>query len=834
MIMNRETTLEGTKEKQIIDWLEEQCKMESLVNERKEIAYAPGWPGIPSKWTSATKNGVGTAINPASKVWFTMSHGIINEIYYPQVDQACTRDMELIVTDGNNFFSEEKRDTYHQVEYLAEGAPAYKLINTCKKGYFRIEKEVITDPHRDTFLQKIKFIPLKKDINDYKLYVLIAPHIGNFGSGNTAWTGHYKGLPMLFAERTNALAMACSIPFLNMSVGFVGNTDGWLDLKRHKKMQWFYQRAENGNIAMVAEINLKDAQENGNEIILAVGFGRNSTEAGQRARASIIEGFEAAKQFYIKEWTEWQKDLFNHKAIKKSAKDLYRISTMVLRSHESKRHPGGFIASLSIPWGYSRGDDDLGGYHLVWPRDLVHTSTGLIAAKAGADARRVLHYLMVTQEEDGHWPQNMWMDGFPYWTGVQMDQTASPILLMDLASREGILETDDLRHLWPMVKKAASYIVANGPVTDQCRWEENSGYSPYTLAVEIAALLIAADFADVNNEHEMAEYLRQTADFWNDNIEKWIYRTNTELAQKVGVEGYYIRVASAERSDGHPAYNDTITISNRLPGENIIAAENLLSVDALALVRFGLRDPYDPRILNTIKVLDELTKKDTPHGPCWYRYNSDGYGEKTNGEPFDGTGIGRPWPLLTGERGHYEVAAGNIKEAKKMLRTVESFANEGGMLPEQIWDTEDIPSKELFFGKATGSAMPLAWAHAEYIKLCRSIKMKQVFDMPPQTKERYLEDKTTSEFMVFRFSRKSKTIPQGKNFRIETFAPARVRYTTDNWNTCHDSESRATGLNIFVTDIQLKHLTPGNKIIFTFYWPDSGKWEGVDFEAIIS
>jgi glucoamylase len=831
--MDRETTLEGIAEKKVNTNIQEHGEDRAFLSDRKEISYAPGWPGIPSKWTSATKNGVGTAINNASKVWFTMSHGIINEIYYPQVDQACTRDMELIVTDGHDFFSEEKRDTNHQVEYLAEGAPAFKLINTCKQGNYRIEKEVITDPHRDTFLQKIKFIPLKKDINDYKLYVLIAPHIGNFGSGNTGWTGHYKGLPMLFAERTNALAMACSIPFVNMSVGFVGASDGWQDLQRHKKMKWFYQRAENGNIAMIAEINLKDAQENGNEIILAVGFGRNSTEAGQRARASIIEGFDAAKDVYIKEWSQWQEGLYNHKTIRKSAKDMYRISTMVLRSHESKRHPGGFIASLSIPWGYSRGDDDLGGYHLVWPRDLVHTSTGLIAAKAGADARRVLHYLMVTQEEDGHWPQNMWMDGFPYWSGVQMDQTASPILLMDLASREGVLATEDLRHLWPMVKKAASYIVANGPVTDQCRWEENSGYSPYTLAVEIAALLIAADFADVNNEPQMAEYLRQTADFWNDSIERWIYRTDTDLARRVGVDGYYIRVATAEGSDGFLPEEDIITISNRLPGENTLYAENLLSVDALALVRFGLRDPQDPKILNTIKVLDEIIKKDTPFGPCWYRYNEDGYGEKTNGDPFDGTGLGRPWPLLTGERGHYEVAAGNIKEAKRMLKTIESFANEGGMLPEQIWDAEEIPSKELFFGKATGSAMPLAWAHAEYIKLCRSIKMKQVFDMPPQTKERYIEEKTISDYMVFRFNRKCKTIPQGKDFRIETFAPASVRWSSDNWKTYQDTKSADTGLNIYVTDIPSKHLQAGNKIKFTIFWPETGKWEGVNFEATI-
>jgi glucoamylase len=804
--------------------------IKAIENQYPKDFFAPGWPGISSRWTSAAKNGVGTALNVASKVWFTMSHGMINEIYYPQVDQACTRDMGLIVTDGKTFFSEEKRNTKNHIEFLAEGVPAYKLINTCLEGKFKIEKEVITDPSRDSVLQRIKFIPLKKELNEYHLFALLAPHIGNFGSGNTGFIGEYKGMPMLFAERFGvAVAMSCSIPWKNMSVGFVGTSDGWQDLRRHKKMKWKHKKAENGNIALTGEIDLHKAQEQ--EIIIAIGFGRNTAEAGQRARASIFEGFDAAKKLYIKEWQTWQNGLFNYKTIKKSSKDLYRISTAILRSHESKRHPGGFIASLSIPWGFAKGDDDLGGYHLVWPRDMVHTAGGLLAAKAGEDARRVLNYLMVTQEEDGHWPQNMWMDGFPYWNGVQMDQTASPILLIDLASREGVLETTDLHHLWPMVKKAAAYLVKNGPVTDQCRWEENAGYTPYTLATEIAALLIAADYAEVNNEPRLADYLRETADYWNENIEKWIYVTDTDLAREIGVEGYYIRVASAEKPDGSKPEKDIITITNRLPGENIIDAKYLVSIDALALVRYGLRDPHDPKILNTLKVLDALLKVETPAGPCWKRYNGDGYGEYKDGRPFDGTGRGRPWPLLSGERGHYEVAAGNLKEASKLLRTMEGFANEGGMLPEQIWDDKDIPEKELFFGKATGSAMPLAWAHAEYIKLCRSIKLKHVFDMPPQPRERYVEEKVCSEYEVFRFARKCKTMASGKKIRLEVFAPTVVKWTTDNWETSHETASVDYGVGVHITNIDTKKFAVGTVITFTFYWPEVNRWEGIDFKV---
>ncbi|MFP3581742.1 hypothetical protein SB659_19475, partial [Arthrobacter sp. SIMBA_036] len=90
---------------------------------------------------------------------------------------------------------------------------------------------------------------------------------------------------------------------------------------------------------------------------------------------------------------------------------------------------GAIIASLSIPWGSSKGDDDLGGYHLVWTRDLVETAGGLLAAGAHADALEVLDYLVATQEADGHWVQNSWLDGRPYWKGIQMDETAFPILL---------------------------------------------------------------------------------------------------------------------------------------------------------------------------------------------------------------------------------------------------------------------------------------------------------------------------------------------------------------------------------------------------------------------
>ncbi|HSB01135.1 MAG TPA: glucan 1,4-alpha-glucosidase, partial [Anaerolineales bacterium] len=711
-------------------------------------SIATGWPGIPPRWTSSAKSGVGTALNHSSRVWFTLSHGIFDEIYYPRVDQACTRDMGMIVTDGKDFFSEEKRQTTQQIEPLAEGVPAYKLTNTCLAGHYRIEKEILADPHRDVVLQQTKFTPLKGNLDDYHLYVLLSPHLGNEGAKNTAWLGDYKGVTMLFAQRDgNALALACSAPWLKCSTGFVGVSDGWQDLSQHKQLTWTYSRAENGNVALTGEVDLSQSRGN---FTLALGFGLNPAEAGQRALASLLSGFVEARSNYIHEWQSWLNTL-TPLSIKDSPGErasLYKVSAAVMRMHESKRFPGGLIASLSIPWGFSKGDDDLGGYHLAWPRDLVESAGGLLAIGAHADARRVLYYLQVTQEKDGHWPQNMWLDGSPYWGGIQMDETAFPILLVDLARREKALNASDLTRLWSMVRKAARFLVCNGPVTPQDRWEEDPGYSPFTLAAEISALLAAAELAELNQEPEIAAYLRETADAWNDTIEHWIYVSGTDLASQVGVDGYYVRIAQPEVAESASPAQGFVPIKNRPPGQSLEPSAHIVSPDALALVRFGLRSANDPRIINTVKVIDALLKTETPRGPVWHRYNDDGYGEHADGEPFDGIGIGRAWPLLTGERAHYELAVGNRQEAIRLLHTFEAFANEGGLLPEQIWDAPDIPEKELIFGKPSGSAMPLVWAHAEYVKLLHSIQDGHIFDMPPQTAKRYLDSKIDSVYVL--------------------------------------------------------------------------------------
>jgi glucoamylase len=798
------------------------------------IRFAPGWPGIPPRWTSSLKSGAGTALNQHSKVWFTVSHGILNEVYFPRVDQACTRDMGFMVTNGSDFFSEEKRHCTFENRAFEDGVPALELTNTDVSGRYRIHKEVLTDPYRNVVIQKVRFEPLQGQLSDYKLYALLSPHLANCGADNTGWIGDYKGVPMFFASREGvALSLASSAPWKKMSVGFVGTSDGWQDISEHFQMQWEYTRAENGNIALTGEIDL--AACNG-EFMLALGFGGIWTEAGQHARSTLFEDYDELRQHFVAQWKNWQTTLLKLDQPRRQF-DLYRASTAVLRTHESKDFLGGIIASLSIPWGFNKGDEDLGGYHLVWPRDLVETAGALLAAGAVVDAARVLRYLEVTQEAAGNWAQNLWLDGRPYWGGIQMDETAFPVLLLDLLRREAPDSLGKLDRWWPMVRNAASFILRNGPVTQQDRWEEDAGYSPFTLAAEISALLAGADIADLTGHSAEAQTMRDAADAWNDNIERWVYATGGDLAQQLGIDGYYVRIAPPD-TDITGAASPTqgfVPIKNRPPGQDGEAAYHIISPDALALVRFGLRAPDDPRILNTLRAIDALLSVELPQGPCWYRYNGDGYGEHKDGSAFDGTGIGRPWPLLAGERAHYSLAAGHRDEAEALLSVIEnSTVGESRLLPEQVWDEADIPALELFRGKPTGSACPLVWAHAEYIKLRRSIRDGKIFDQPPQTVKRYLIDKHVRQIFGWRFNNKTRFIPRDKTLRIVLLTPGRVHWSVDNWTTAHDTDTRDTGLGIHVLDLPTASLPPGGQAKFTFFWPAENRWEGTDYTVTVS
>ncbi|MGN6603033.1 MAG: glycoside hydrolase family 15 protein [Ginsengibacter sp.] len=788
---------------------------------------APGKPGVSPTWTSSAKSGVGKAFTESSKVIFTLSNGIIDEIYYPREDNACTKDIQFIVTDGKDFFSTEKEDSNHSIKWISDGIPAFKITNICKQDRYSIEKEIITDPCRNTILQKVKFKPKKKS-DKLKLYLVIWPHLNDKGQANTGWVGEYKGIPMLFGYREGiSMAVACFYSnFIKRSVGYVGSSDGFTDLKEHKQMEWEYNHAPDGNIALSAEIDV----EKTTEFVIAISFGTKAEDAGHHAWGSLLDGYETARRNYISEWKQFQKKLMNVKSDRNTIGKNFRISATVLNLHKSKKFPGGVVASLSIPWGQTKGDKDVGGYHLVWPRDLVESSGGFLALNSKDEVIQILNYLMTTQEDDGRWSQNMWLEGIPHWTGLQMDEIALPIILVDKCHQNKQLSADRLKRYWPGIKKALSFIVLHGPRTGQDRWEEEAGLTAFTLASEVTALLSAAHLADLDNRKEMAQYCRETADYWNEQIEKWTYVVDTPLSKEVGVDGYYMRI-NPTLEDADTVKDNIICLQNRNEENGKMHLYELICVDALALVRFGLRSADDPKIVNTVKVIDAKLKVNTPNGPCWHRYPNDGYGEAKNGNPFPqgGYGIGRAWPLLAGERAHYEIAAGNIEGAKEILKSIDGFSN-NGLIPEQIWDTDDIPEKGLYFGQHSGSAMPLVWAHAEYIKLCNSIKEKKIFDMSPHTTERYIKNNTKCKFVVWRFTWPCKKIPHGKNLRIEVEAAADIHWSTDKWHTTNNTETKDTDLGIHYADIDLQNEN-AEEIYFTFFWKEANHWENKNYKV---
>ncbi len=800
-----------------------EIEKEQITAPRQEVA-APGRPGNAPHWSNGAKTGVGATVAPHSRVWFTFSQGILNEIYFPSIDEANTREIQFLVSDGKSFLSEEKTGTEHEVAAIADGVPGFRITNTCKQGRYRITKTLIGDPERDALLQRIQFAPTRGN-EGLRLYLVIDPHMGDEGADNNAWIGEYKGIPMLFAGRGDvAMAVACSAKFSRASCGFMGESDGYTDLQRHKNMTWSYNSASNGNVGLAAEIDWNGAA---GEFTLALGFGADAAEAGQQARAGLLQRFDDVARQYIESWKSVQSHCLDLAPAGATAASVYRTSIGVLRVHESKRFAGGIVASLSIPWGFDRGDSDAAGYHVLWPRDMVQGAMGWLAAGNTAAARRTFFFLQCTQEHEGRWTQNMWLDGTPRWTATQMDGTGFAILLADSLRRMNELREASA---WPTIREAARFLARNGPITQQDRWEENSGYSPYTMAVEVAALLAAADFAEQYDERDIADFLRSTADAWNDSIDEWTYAEGTPLAREHRVAGYYVRIAPQQIIHAGSLSEVEITIKNRRDRATKSAAD-VVSPDALGLVRFGLRSAGDPRIRDTVKILDATLKSKTKTGPVWHRYTGDGYGEREDGSPFQNTGVGRGWPLLAGERAHYELALGNMEQAQALVDTMAAQTSECGLIPEQVWDAADIPERELFNGHPTGSGMPLVWAHAEYVKLLRSIQDRRVWDTPPQTVRRYQEQPQTAPFVIWTPRQQRRFIPAGKDLRIDLPHPATVHWSADGWKTVHDTNTGDSKIGVHFAILSAGQLKAASRIVFTWRWREGERWEGFDYEV---
>lgn len=785
-----------------------------------------GAPGIEPRWTQSLKDAIGTAYSFGSAVWFTVSAGVVNEVYYPTIDHPQIRDLQLLVTDGETFFHDTRRHHDTRLEPFPDRALGVRMVSSDRAGRYRISKELITDPHQPTLLMRTRLDVEPAHAAKLRLFVLLAPHLDVSGWGNNGYVAEARGRRLLAAEKNGTwLVLGASIPFARLSCGYVGVSDGWTDLADDFRMDWEFDAAENGNIALMGELDLR----HGTEFTVGLGFGDSLHSATARLTQSLAFAFAEHRARFVEQWGRACHRLEPLAAASGDGGALYHASHRLLLAHEDKTYPGAMIASLSIPWGEAKGDEDRGGYHLVWTRDLVSSATGLLASGNTELPLRALIYLACSQHPDGGFAQNFWIDGTPYWRGTQLDEVAFPILLAwKLDRAEALRDFDPC----PLVLAAARYLIEHGPVTPQERWEENSGYSPSTLASNIAALVCAACFARERGDESTAAFLERYADFLEGHVEAWTVTQQGVLLP--GVSRHFVRINPVDPDDPEPDEDPDhgeVVIRNRQPGlPSRFAAREIVDAGFLELVRYGIRQGGDPLIEDSLRVVDATLRVETPFGPCWRRYNHDGYGQRDDGGPFEGWGTGRAWPLLTGERGHYALAA--KRDARTCLRAMERFASAAGLLPEQVWDAPDLPAARLFRGRPTGAAMPLLWAHAEYVKLLRSLHDGEVFDRIPEVADRYRRRRQGPPLELWSFRRRVRTVPAGAILRVQAGAPFRLRWTADEWAHAADSDATAAALGISYLDLPVAR-EQAAPLRFTFYWPEAGRWEGRDFAVSV-
>ncbi|TDQ01011.1 glucan 1,4-alpha-glucosidase [Labedaea rhizosphaerae] len=677
---------------------------------------APGAPGIDSAWTSGAKDGLGTSTTTGSKVWYTLGGGILNEVYYPQADTPDVQDLQYMVSDGSTFTDEEKVATSHEVRLADSRSLTYQQVNTATNGRYRITKTYVTDPARATVLIRTRFQVLTG--GPLNLYVLYNPSLGNSGMGDTGATSDGK---LVASDGGVADALASSIGFSAMTNGYSGTaSDGFQDLTAHHALTNTYDSADSaGNLVQTAQVPVGTDTT----FTLALGFGGSRADAASTAGASLAQGWDAVAGSYQSGWHDYLGSVNPPPAsvADPALTQQYLTAVMTIKAHEDKTYRGAFVASLSVPWGNAQNGDSccVAGYHAVWARDLYQMATAEIAIGDSAAANRALDYLFTVQwRSDGSYPQNTRLDGTPVFGSLQMDEVSFPIILAWQLGR-----TDPASY--GKIKASAEFISHHGPSTPEERWEEAGGYSPSTIAAEIAALVCAADLANADNDPGAADFYLRTADSWQSQVDNWVYTTSGSLAG----HGYYERIDD----NGNPNDGHQVGIAN---GGGSWDERDVVDAGFLELARLGVKAPGDQHITDSVAVVDQTIRVTTPEGDVWYRYNHDGYGETQAGAPFTGQGVGRLWPVLTGERGEYAVATGHQDAAQGYLVTMGGSANAGGLVPEQVWDRQG--ANGFTFGKATGSAAPLAWAQAQFVRLAVSITAGHDIETPSVVAHRYV------------------------------------------------------------------------------------------------
>ncbi len=760
---------------------------------------APNAPGKDAQWASAGKQGVGTSAALESKVWFTLQGGVLTEVYYPDVTMANVHLLQFVVVNKTTGKVETERDdTTHQIEFLdAKSSPSkfsvpkslsFYQTNWSKDKKWRIRKKYIADPEQNTVLIDFEFTQDSDSKDLFEIYVYYDPSLNNSGMHDTAWTENGN---LLASDGDKVSVLTSEYGFNKITNGFLGTGDGLTQLRNSKKLEIF-DKAENGNVVQFAQLNLKggsaEAFRTYFNSTLALSFGKTVGETSQAAKVSLQKGFQKNFSQYEKGWSDYLKTI---PQVDKKYQAQFNMAAMILKAHEDKTNRGANIASLSVPWGggENANENNVGGYHLVWSRDLYQVATAFMALGDKEAAMRALDFVFnVQQKPDGSFPQNSFLDGKPFWGSLQLDEVAYPLILAYQLGK------NDKATYENHVKRAADFIVKNGPKTPQERWEEEGGFSPSTIAAEIAGLICAADIAKKNGDEASALIYTATADDWARNIERWTATTTG----KYGDGNYYVRITN----NGNPNAGEKIELNN---GAGFFDEREVVDAGFLELVRLGIKSPDDKLIEKSVKVIDRIIRVETPNGAAFYRYNHDGYGEMDDGRRWnwDGkyTGKGRLWALLSGERGQYELAVANsgfkiedsksnlkssilnLELPKKRLDAMLGFANEGLMIPEQIWDKKETPnadsqfSPNLKFGEGTGSATPLAWSMAQFIRLAVNLQAGKNLDTPDIVYNRYVRNEIPTQVSNFGGTDEEVVLPlkAGEITRFPRAAPPKTK-----------------------------------------------------------
>ncbi|QHS13292.1 glucan 1,4-alpha-glucosidase [Shewanella sp. Arc9-LZ] len=780
---------------------------DTQVNTQAQVVnVAPGTPGTEPTWAFSGKTGIGTsyepyvnghyqdtAANPVSKVWFSIAQGVLTETMFGLIHNAQLKELQFIIS-GNGFVDTEKDHTISTIEYLDTddmGRPlslAYKVINKDVEGKYQIEKHIFTDPDRNSLMMKVTFTAFEAGITPH-LYV--NPHIDNSGSNDIASVEGQSLVAYTSDTNSTVMTVKTDVDFVAASAGFVGTSDGIVDLQDNGKLDSHYQTTsdtnQGGNVALTAQYPTLTNANDSLSFNLVIGFGKDKASSLATTQATLDAGYDAVKQAYLGDdkhlgWKDYLASLKPLNDMSSNTTDngkLLYASALVLKAQEDKTHAGALIASLSNPWGDTvSAKVGSTGYKAVWPRDFYQCAMAFLAMGDIQTPKVAFEYLKQVQVQQqtpgfagtpGWFLQKTHVDGEIEWVGVQLDQTAMPIMLGWKLWQAGVLSDAEIIQWYnDMLKPAADFLVKGGkvkldwndteinpPSTQQERWEEQAGFSPSTTAAVIAGLVAASDIGALAKDEQAPEYA-DLARKLQSQLETTMVTTTGLLGEtdaKGKVAPYYVRISP----NGNPNNTDKLIDNNGKPG---LDQRMILDGGFLELVRYGVVNAQDPVIKNSVMLIDNqglednlrvkylFTAKDGSKVPGYRRYGNDGYGEDTvTGLSYAEKGDtenqrGRVWPFFTGERGHYELALAKANDTltpdtKKVLintyvQGMETFANQGLMLPEQAWDGVGNATRYNYkMGQGTNSATPLAWTHAEYVKLVRSMTDEKVWDFYP-------------------------------------------------------------------------------------------------------